>query len=607
MPVPSTEILLSALQHRYQLPSEAEPNVSAETLQQTLLALPATPAASDKRLLTRLQEEHPQWVLPAAEFALLAAIDDCTRLTFRLITLAPKIDQDIRSVMPLLAGQLLQAPLLPLTDEVSLLTILDRLGEALIGWSADLGRSGDTLLARLDTTLQAIRTDPASTPAIAAELQDYLQKDQARIDKLETRLTATETGRLRSRQSMNLAASTINKAMHDKLLTASIVEFLKGHWFGSVQLLLLKHGADSELWQRAVKITETIIWTYQPLVEAEDELPQAKQRLYRILENLPAEIRQLLVALEQGSNAAEFAMEYIEDEQVSIISGQALQYCSFTPISCDEPLSNRSKVSRLLLTKVEALQIGQWFVLCDADQETRIKLILKLSDVRQLVFTNRNGMKVLEKSFDEFAYYLSSGRAKSLNHEAIFSSTFAAHFYGLIEEQARQSERLRTRKIQFDQVQEASEAEDIAAQQAARAAALLHQQAQAEEAQRLLEVQMAAARAEANKAENAAKLQACSAAVEQLHVGAWLRLPNAGQAAQECKLAVRIASADKMIFVNRTGIKIGEYNSAELAQLLAAGQGEILDQGVEFEDTLAQVVNRLRQDRTKSYDDLTGG
>ncbi len=44
----------------------------------------------------------------------------------------------------------------------------------------------------------------------------------------------------------------------------------------------------------------------------------------------------------------------------------------------------------------------------------------------------------------------------------------------------------------------------------------------------------------------------------------------------------------------------------QLVQLLVAGEGEINDGGVEFEDTLAQVVTKLRQDRNKSYDDLTG-
>ncbi|MBL6690454.1 MAG: DUF1631 family protein [Pseudomonadales bacterium] len=92
----------------------------------------------------------------------------------------------------------------------------------------------------------------------------------------------------------------------------------------------------------------------------------------------------------------------------------------------------------------------------------------------------------------------------------------------------------------------------------------------------------------------------------KLNVGAWLRLPAADGELEECKLAVRVTAADKLIFVSRTGVKVGDYTSEQLITLLVAGEGEIDDAGVEFEDTLAQVVSKLRQDRDKSYDDLTG-
>jgi hypothetical protein len=61
-----------------------------------------------------------------------------------------------------------------------------------------------------------------------------------------------------------------------------------------------------------------------------------------------------------------------------------------------------------------------------------------------------------------------------------------------------------------------------------------------------------------------------------------------------------------MIFVSRTGVKLGEYNTEQLVQLLLVGDAEIQEAGVEFQDTLAQVVTKLRVDRDKSYDDLTG-
>ena len=61
-----------------------------------------------------------------------------------------------------------------------------------------------------------------------------------------------------------------------------------------------------------------------------------------------------------------------------------------------------------------------------------------------------------------------------------------------------------------------------------------------------------------------------------------------------------------MIFVNHSGNKVAEYNTEQLVALLVSDQAKVSDAGVKYEDTLAKVVSKLRQDRNKSYDDLTG-
>ena len=116
----------------------------------------------------------------------------------------------------------------------------------------------------------------------------------------------------------------------------------------------------------------------------------------------------------------------------------------------------------------------------------------------------------------------------------------------------------------------------------------------------------ASASAVAEKSENADRVVEFSNIVASLSSGALIRLPDASGELQDCKLAVRIAAADKMIFVDANGMKAGDYTVQQLVSLLVAGEAELGDQGIEFEDTLAAVVTKLRSDREKSYDDLTG-
>jgi len=402
---------------------------------------------------------------------------------------------------------------------------------------------------------------------------------------------------------MIMTARMINKEMNGKKLTPPIIEFLKGPWYDSIQLLALTKGFNSEECFQTVKMTETIVWTYQPF-ESEDEesLQKEKQRLYRIIEHIPDEVRELLVALEHKTESSEAALEDIESEHVTVISGQELKYEDFSLIETGEQAFGQgTSVSRILLKKVNSLQPGQWFTFEEDKVSARIKLVLKIEDIQQLLFTNCNGMKVLEKSFDELAYYFPASVIKPLTHEEVFTSTFTSYYQGLVEKFEKDRKQAAEYRVEADREEAEQEAASKEAIAKAKAAALEKEQQELEREERLTN-----AREEAAKEENIEKVEELTGTVKALNVGAWLKLPGADGVMEECKLAVKIAAVDKMIFVSRSGVKIGEYSTKKLVQLLVAGEGVIDDGGVEFEGILAQVVTKLRQDRNKSYGDLTG-
>jgi len=486
----------------------------------------------------------------------------------------------------------------------SIFSILDLLLTATIGWSNDQGRAGENLLTQVTSVVDELLKEEADYKSIKADLCVFLDKEQSRIKKLEERLSSSESGELRSQRARIVAAEMINACIEGTKLTKSILQFLKGPWNDSMQLLAITKGLDGEDWIRASKLTETIIWTYQPIAgEDEEKTAAERQRLYRIIEHLPAEIHDLLLTLEHSGEDSEAALGELEDDRVAIVSGQELEYVEFSPIEVDgNGVSQRTSVSRILLRKVSILEPGQWFTFNENEKSTRIKLVLKLEDIKQLLFTNRNGMKALEKNYDEMAYLMSSGVNKPLNHEAIFSSTFATFYQGLIDGHQR---RLKLAEQANEQEAQKAAAREEAVQEAEELARA-KKEAEAIRVEEEKELRLKNAKLEAAKAENQEKVAAFTEQVNNLNVGAWLKLPAADGRLEECKLAVKVAVSDKLIFVSRTGEKIGDYSTEQLITLLVAGEGEINDSGVEFEDTLAQVVTKLRQDRDKSYDDLTG-
>jgi hypothetical protein len=591
--------VVDALKHRYVSEESTAANVTSDELATFLRALDPDKIPDNHAIVELVAHTQSDWILSGADVAVLQSIRDCMTMIFKLIDLDEAVATKIRRVVPTLSAALLQEPALPLRGEsFSVLSILDRLLDATIGWSNDQGRAGEKLLTEVSRIIEIIHDPAADFKSLETDFSAFLEKEQVRTRKLEERLAASESGKLRSQRGRAIAAETINDAALGHLVTANLARFLHGPWYESLQLIAITKGVEGEDWIRACKLTETMLWTYQPIDDEEE-----KKRLYRIVEHMPFEIRDLLLALEHSGDESNETMSALEEEQFAIVSGHPLELTSFKPIEVDgSSISQRTSVSRILLRKVKALRVGQWFTYAEDDKSTRIKLVLKLEDVHQLLFTNRNGMKALEKNFDEMAYLMSSSIVKPLNHDSVFSSTFATFYRGLLDEHQR---KLKLAK-EADEKQAEKETARKKALQEANVLNRAKEDAELTKKQQERETRLERARAEASKVENQAKLTEFSEKVEKLSVGAWLKLPAPDGKLEECKLAVRVTAVDKLIFVSRTGVKMGEYSSEQLTTLLVAGECVIDDTGVEFEDTLAQVVSKLRQDRNKSYDDLTG-
>ena len=258
------------------------------------------------------------------------------------------------------------------------------------------------------------------------------------------------------------------------------------------------------------------------------------------------------------------------------------------------------------MRRVRELHEGQWFTFTAGENSTRIKLVLKQEDTGQLLFTNRNGMKALEKRFDEFAYFMSTGAVKPLDSAAVFSTTLDRVVQAVIRDYARQRRATEEAIARAAAAEAEREAAMARARSEAESPALAEARAEAARQEEIRQHQLEKARLVAERTENSALVADVQVQIARLAIGAWLTLPGDDGKSVEGKLAVRLASADKMIFVNRSGLKVGEYTTSQLVQLTVAGDCSIDDAGVEFEDTLARVVSGLRIDRNKSYDDLTG-
>ena len=96
------------------------------------------------------------------------------------------------------------------------------------------------------------------------------------------------------------------------------------------------------------------------------------------------------------------------------------------------------------------------------------------------------------------------------------------------------------------------------------------------------------------------------AAISSLKPDAWITLSIMEGVQTPCKLVAIIASNQTYIFANRAGLKVAEYTASQLAHMIVTENSEILDTGAEFESALETVVSGLRENKSKSYEELIG-
>ena len=85
------------------------------------------------------------------------------------------------------------------------------------------------------------------------------------------RVIDTEAGKVRTAAAKQEAARMINALLEKYPAPEEIGEFIKGPWYTSAQLLLLKFGPDSEQWQKMSATTETLLDSLQSLEEVEED------------------------------------------------------------------------------------------------------------------------------------------------------------------------------------------------------------------------------------------------------------------------------------------------------------------------------------------------
>jgi hypothetical protein len=231
------------------------------------------------------------------------------------------------------------------------------------------------------------------------------------------RLAETEEARLKTLSARREAAQGINELLQNFELPAAIGEFLKGPWYDSAQLVLVKYGAASREWQDMLRATRHLMESVQPQDNA-DEVE--RDRRAQMLRHLPGELRRWLVSLEHDSEETDSAIGLVEYAHLRIQHGQLLQLAPVSPLAVEQADAGSGEEEE------EPLTCGDWYRFSDEDGELRAQLVLQLEGGQHLLFTNFVGLKALDLSHRAFRQRVHDGFARALPNRATFSLSLAA-------------------------------------------------------------------------------------------------------------------------------------------------------------------------------------
>lgn len=299
--------------------------------------------------------------------------------------------------------------------------LLDALQNGAVGWQMRLDRAGQMLEQRIqravEKALDWFNNDRLDIAAITQELLAANERDAARAQRMVQRLAETEEARLKTLSARRDAARDINAGLEQYELPAAIGEFLKGPWYDSAQLVLVKHGADSREWQQMCRATLHLMESVQAPDDAGDA---GRDRQEQILRHLPGELRRWLLSLEHDSDATDSAIGLVEYAHLRIQHGQKLQLVDIPAIALEEEAPDEKAITD------DSLNNGDWYQFEDDQGELRAQLVLQLEDGQHLLFTNFVGLKALDLSRRAFSQRISDGFSRLLPKQETFSLSLAS-------------------------------------------------------------------------------------------------------------------------------------------------------------------------------------
>ncbi len=319
---------------------------------------------------------------------------------------------------------------------------INEIALASIGWDDSDKAAQDTLFELIERlvhrVLNSFQGDVGLFDECLKELKVHVGEEQKRSVLVEKRTSEAAHGKAKMDHSRSQVQKLLWNRLHDTSLPPLVWELLVSDWQKLLIHTLLKYGQDCQEWVDAIQFVDDMCWFC--VRHSDEKSRQRMARLKPLLMNRAEEgfkrlsiiadtanqklnqLHDLLETLTEGHRAplyqaitAQYLLELGQNDNAGGKSWKEMT-------ALERQQIKHQAITYEFLRKAEELKVGSWinYTAPDSGRTTRCKLAAKIDATDQLVFVNRFGFKLLEKSKRQFAQDMQQGQVKLLESGLLF-------------------------------------------------------------------------------------------------------------------------------------------------------------------------------------------
>lgn len=326
--------------------------------------------------------------------------------------------------------------------------LLDNIAKASVGWTEEDDKKGK-FINKIETIVQSILEAEYTEIDFEALIQDFSEfseKNTKRMQVIEKRTSEKALGQERILRAKEKTAEVLQRKMKNHSLPELVTELLLTPWANVLILAHLRHQDEPEKIDYYEKFVDKLIYvsvrekkqmaTNAQISHVVDHLSKGlrlvafdehsikdkSQELYQLLLNIN-QIKESEEAAEHKFVLPQEAFKVEEDEEdkpeiVHFIANKAI----------NNPDQQVEHVEDEHYQQAKAMKTGEWVEFLTEEDEENIRAKLSwISPIsNKLLFVNSRGVKVTDKSLDELAFDLRSGKANVLQQIPIFDRALKA-------------------------------------------------------------------------------------------------------------------------------------------------------------------------------------